>query len=77
MIQIATLFLSSVAVYSLKPSKSMVNLIKEHAEITSELKSILLITLKIQISLHGYQAYPFRCSIINGLNNEWHQSEGK
>jgi hypothetical protein len=54
MIQIATLFLSSIAVYSLKPLNSMVILIKEHAETISELKSILLITLKIQISLHGY-----------------------
>jgi hypothetical protein len=44
MIQIVTLFLSSVAVYSLKPLKYGY-LIKQHAETTSELKSILLITL--------------------------------
>jgi hypothetical protein len=46
----------------------MVTSIKEHAETTSELKSILLLALKIKISLHGYQEYPCRCNIINGLS---------
>lgn len=53
-LQIGTLFLNSVTVYSLKPLKNMVILVKEPAETTSELKAILLTAFKIQISLHGY-----------------------